>query len=200
MRKTANPKNLCNEFRVGLSGHRWDRLDQALEPRIKLLLADVFRELEAKYSTDLSKNARFILVTGLAEGTDQIGAEMMPSHWHLEALLALPKDAFIRHLLREGTGTEKDRKNAAKQLAHFLGREQTKIIEPEAAPKKSKNAANFGELRDKLIERIDVLVAVWDGNKEIKPGGTFDVIQYAELNGIPTTIIDSKNLEKNHLQ
>ncbi|MFG2043280.1 hypothetical protein [Dactylosporangium sp. NPDC048998] len=40
-----------------------------------------------------------------------------------------------------------------------------------------------------MLERVDRLVAVWDGHERDDPGGTSDVVALARIRGVPMTVI-----------
>lgn len=171
-----------------MTGHRWNRLAAADEPELKVVLARTFSEIEERADTGV---AGFVLVTGLAEGVDQVGAEAMPGHWQLEIILPMPKDAFIIHLKENGTGDAKDREHAVSRFLRFLARPGTVIVElPSSTRAEDMNTSAFTALRDALLMRSDMLVAVWDGDESaVKPGGTTDVVQTARTRGVPVIVV-----------
>ena len=40
-----------------------------------------------------------------------------------------------------------------------------------------------------LVERVDYMVFMWDGDDTIKTGGTYDILSYAKQVGKPMEII-----------
>ncbi|GAA4857160.1 hypothetical protein GCM10023222_04650 [Saccharopolyspora cebuensis] len=40
-----------------------------------------------------------------------------------------------------------------------------------------------------MIERADLLIAVWDGEPARGPGGTADVVEAARARGLPVTVV-----------
>jgi hypothetical protein len=75
--------------RVGVTGHRPNKLDHAAVARVERQLPLVFQAIEDAASRILRENAAFLadelpairLVCGFAEGVDQMAAAASPSSW-----------------------------------------------------------------------------------------------------------------------
>src|SRR6202030_810946 len=89
-------------LRVGVTGHRSDKLSEMTIEAVERRLRDVFAAIEASSTKILADNADFFadgspvfrLVSGFAEGSDRIAVAMRPAGWHVEALLPFPRREF----------------------------------------------------------------------------------------------------------
>src|SRR4026208_715143 len=104
---SAHPPRPRLVVRVGITGHRWDKLDHADEARLKLRVGEVLsavRSIESRIGNAAGSGYRdpdparasepvipeLRLVTALAEGADRILVDAAPSEWRLQAGGALP--------------------------------------------------------------------------------------------------------------
>lgn len=161
-------KILC----VGVTGHRPNRMPEKQWHRIKMDLAQVMAEIEAR---NLAQRA--ILLSGLAEGADRLAAFVaLGRGWGLHAILAFHRSRFeedfsepfavgeFRALLQASLTVEEPRKNAHLRKP------------PEEG---------YHRVGQRLLAVSDVLIAVWDGEGSRGKGGTVDVIEDARVRGIP---------------
>jgi hypothetical protein len=49
-----------------------------------------------------------------------------------------------------------------------------------------------------MVSSSDRLLAVWDGNRDIRKGNTFSVVEYARANGVPVEIVWPDGAERGH--
>src|SRR6266567_9057544 len=98
----AHPPKPRLTLRVGITGHRPNKLSGVAITRIKSRLPLVFRALDAAAKEILRTNATVYsseapvirLVCSLAEGVDQIAVSACPTDWQIEALLPFPKEEY----------------------------------------------------------------------------------------------------------
>ncbi|MEL6450879.1 MAG: hypothetical protein AAFQ19_06445 [Pseudomonadota bacterium] len=157
-------------FRLGIVGHRWNKLGQTDMPRLTRRLAEAFAQIA-------DGQPGVTLVCGLAEGTDILAAATRAEGWGLEAVLALPPEAWRAHVARQGgvTAAELSRLDAALAVAEI-------VVVPQA------DAPNYAGVADHLLQTCDHILAVWDG----APGpsaGTYDVLTRARAAGLPCTVV-----------
>jgi hypothetical protein len=142
------------------------------------------------------------LVSGLAEGADQIAVDAKPPGWDLDAVLPFPEEEYLtdfRQSAMQGGGDVRDGFRAAKRKATTvlqLPRDpQLPLHEPtdEKAKREYWRVRNlaYARLGRFLLGQIDVLVAVWDGKREEGPGGTAEVVRGALDAGIPVIWIST---------
>ena len=161
--------------RVGVTGHRWNRLCRARAVDLERDLVALFRSIAQE--TD----APCTLVCGMAEGADMVAASCRPADWALEAALPLPRFAWPKHLATQPGVTEDD-------LAEFarLMEDASVVTFDRLAPD-----PDYLSLAHHIATTCDRVVAVWDGNPG-RPGGTADVIARARAGGTEVHILDAR--------
>lgn len=168
-------------LRVGITGHRSNKLeDRALE-RIGIDLARVFRAIEQAGNDFLKANAaiyasappQFRLISGFAEGADQLGVAVCPSEWLIEAILPFPKDEYLKDFSDS---------TARNKFVELLGKASS--ITQLPVLKTQKRDQGYISAGSYTLRQIDLLIAVWDGAPP-KPGGTGAMAKEAYEGGIP---------------
>ena len=188
---TDHPPKPRLTLRVGITGHRPNKLPKSDLPRIERQLRETFAAIEtavakaydankAVYASGLGTNEkpyRIRLISGFAEGADQMAVAACPADWTVEAILPFPKDEYLKDFEQSAVGDGRDVRG---ELLASLGRASvvTELPTPQVRNQGYVQCGNF------LIRQIDVLIAVWDGS-EPKPGGTGAVAQEACNGGIP---------------
>jgi hypothetical protein len=190
---TNHPPKPRLTLRVGITGHRPNKLPKADLPRIERQLREVFAAIEtavakaydankavyAGASADAAggKPYRVRLISGFAEGADQIAVAVCPADWTVEAILPFPKDEYLKDFAQSATGDGRDVRD---ELLASLARAAvvTELPTPQERDQGYVQCGNF------LLRQVDVLIAVWDGEAP-KPGGTGALVQEACEGGIP---------------
>ena len=186
-------------LRVGITGHRPKphKLPAASVGFVNQRLADVFAAVDSSLAAiaqnqraNYKEHYRVRLVSGLAEGADQMAAAAMPAGWALEAVLPFPRDSYLADFKKSAAADKCD------VTQGFLGcldkavavveLQEDPVIEhkhltPETAPDEywQRRSAGYARLGGFLLRQIDVLVAVWDGQPEEGKGGTAEVVRAA---------------------
>jgi hypothetical protein len=203
-------------LRVGISGHRPkpDKFPETEFARVTRQLGEVFLAVEQTLTELGRANGRYYardsagrleqkirLVSGLAEGADQLAAAARLPNWKLDAVLPFPVASY-RHDF-EKSAIDK----TTPVLAAFdamLAEATTKVALPDD-PRivrdglTPKDGQKYWDIRNQgyarlgkfLLGQIDVLVAVWDGKREEGPGGTAEVVRGALAAGIAVIWISS---------
>jgi hypothetical protein len=185
-------------LRVAVVGHRPKpkKFPKASFDFVKQRLDDVFKTIDATLKKFLEKNSKYYamdphkvrLVSGLAEGADQLAIVMCPDEWDVDAILPFPVERYRLDFKRSGTA------NTLKQFDRSL-RSATNILQlPEdehsylpSGPGNDRGNFNLPNPRgqdyarhiDFFIRQFDILVAVWDGKAADGPGGTAEIIRLA---------------------
>src|SRR5207247_1537601 len=122
------------------------------------------------------------LVSGFAEGADQMAVEAAPERWQIEAILPFAQDEYLHDFAKSAAGDGRDVREAFMQAL-----ERADTVTELAHPAKAHAARreqHYAEAGSYLIRQIDVLIAVWDG-KPPKTGGTGAFAKNAFEGGIP---------------
>jgi hypothetical protein len=158
-------------MRAGITGHRWPDDDAEARRAVAAALADVFSRC-ANHATKWTPVTAAVL-SSLAEGADRLAADWAVRNGvRLEALLPLPPDEYATDF-----ATEESR-------AHFR-----ELLEAAAAvsvvPEQESRENAYRAAGEAVVQRIDVLLAVWDGECARGVGGTAEIVQAAVALHVP---------------
>ncbi len=198
-----SPPGLPIVFRVGVVGHRPDRLPQdnggleAVRARLAQALGAV---ADAVARFEKSPDARFY-ATGetprlranspLAEGADRLFAqEALRLGYELCCIMPFAQAEY-----------EQDFQSADSFESDSLARFQALLAEAEAGPgltrfeldgRRDRHDEAYEAAGGVVLNQSDLLVAVWDGGASRGAGGTVDTLRQAIDLGVPTLWIDSR--------
>ncbi|MGH6924133.1 MAG: hypothetical protein ACRED5_10385 [Propylenella sp.] len=169
-------------LRVGVTGHRMNKLRADETGRLKREVRSALALLRRKL-TEVAKRApgmrasgaKLQIVSPLAEGADRIVATAaLDEEAELIVLLPFARDEYARDFA--------DRSSREEFFA-LLGR-AAEVVELEHDGKKGREIgyARVGAL---VVERSDVLIALWDGAKASGAGGTAQIVALARRRGRP---------------
>ncbi|MBX9774274.1 MAG: hypothetical protein K2Y71_07650 [Xanthobacteraceae bacterium] len=191
---TDHPPKPRLTLRVGVTGHRPNKLPRADLPRLERQLRDVFAAIEnavakaydankAVYAQEPAGKKPYTvrLISGFAEGADQMATAAGPADWTVEAILPFPKDEYLKDFEQSALGDGRDVRG---ELLASLQRAAV-VTELPTPPERNQGYVQCGNF---LLRQIDILIAVWDGSAP-QPGGTGAIAQEACNGGIPVVWI-----------
>jgi hypothetical protein len=194
-RDSDHPPRPVLTLRVGISGHRpkpgrfsaetYDRVNGDLGrvfAAIDVALHDLYRHNSGFYS---SEPWHVRLVTGMAEGADQMAVWARRDGWTVDAVLPFPRDSYRKDFQRSASDSHK---NVEDQFIKALSEADTILELPEIEDPKKRDLG-YSRLGDFLVSQIDLLVAIWDGRPEQGVGGTAVVIRKAIEARVPVVWI-----------
>ena len=164
---------------VGVTGHRNLRPED--RDRLRAGVAAIFDKLRRRHpSTPL------LVLSSLAEGADRLVAEVaLEQGMPIYAPLPMERAEYEKDFLQEKGSTE--------EFSRLLGRASGSFVVPFAAGVTAENvheAENRSEqyaMAGKFILRhCHILLALWDGHRAEKTGGTSQMVRY-RLSGFPVT-------------
>jgi len=120
-------------------------------------------------------NTSFVLLTALADGADQIAAEVALELQRIEVVAALPMP--LEQYL-EDFPEERD-KRLVDLVERCTGRVDTSRLHSELRPEvASERNALYQACGRWISDNSEVLIAAWDGKAPVHVGGTADIVHY----------------------
>jgi hypothetical protein len=182
----GHPPKARLAFRVGITGHRPERLPPAavtgLAEPVRFVLetvANVVGEVPKTHPGLYAPESPVLrVISSLAEGADRIVAEEgLRLGWQLECPLPLPIDEYEKDFEGE------ESKRAFRGL---LGRAAATL---ELDGSRSHAAEAYAAAGRMVLAQCDVLIAIWDGEEPRGRGGTAETIEAALADHIPVVWI-----------
>lgn len=154
---------------AGVTGHRLNQLPEPDRPRLQRALGRALDAIEAA----AAKAARrapvaMTMVSALAEGTDRYAAyAALARDWRLVAPLPFRTGRYLKDF---------ETPESKAEFRALLAR--SKAVEPDGR-------GSYLAVGLMLLERSDVMIALWNGAPPKGPGGTADVAARALEKGTP---------------
>lgn len=165
-------------LRIGITGHRPNKLLPSDLPRIEQQLRTVFAAIEAAVAAaSNAKPYRIHLVSGFAEGADQLATAICPADWTVEAILPFPRDEYLKDFERSAL----DGRDVRSEFLTSLARAAVVTELPTLTGPRDRAYLLCGRF---MLQQIDLLIAVWDGEAP-RPGGTGEIVKDAVEGGTP---------------
>ncbi|MEO5612838.1 MAG: hypothetical protein ABIT68_08880, partial [Sphingomicrobium sp.] len=178
----ASPPRVPFTLCVGITGHRHEAFSAEYLSRLPGQIRDVLTMMmrgatvvkAAAADWFAPDEARFVFVSALADGADQIAAEAaLDLGFSLQAALPFTRDEYRRDFQRAEAATRFDALiGKADSVLELPG---TRASEPEA----------YMMAGRATVAHCDILIAVWDGLPARGRGGTAEVVELAIKRGSP---------------
>ncbi len=159
------------DLRIGVTGHRWIPDDANTRATVR----DVVERVIAAHSHPVlpATTTGVTVVSALAEGADRIVAHVgLDLGARLEVVLPLEADDYERDFKRDASRAE----------FHELCARAASVQVVDATPSRDIGYSSAGRT---MADRIDVLIAIHDGEPERGAGGTAEIVRYTHSLGIP---------------
>ncbi|MDX6333448.1 MAG: hypothetical protein QOG05_788 [Streptosporangiaceae bacterium] len=156
-------------LRIGVTGHRQLTDPAALVPAVRDAIQGVIERF-----LGAGAEPALLVISALAEGADRlVAAEVLAGPGAtLEAVLPLPPGEYVDDFTGDASKAE---------FNHLLGQAATVW---QARPGGSRDEA-YERAGRHVVDRADVLIALWDGEPPRGRGGTATVVAYAREQGVP---------------
>lgn len=157
---------MISTLRIAVTGHR--DLETSQTQELKTLVRDAIGSVIDKCSP-----AQIEIVTGMADGADQLVTDVA-RELGCRVHIALPKqlDDYRPELSPEGR----------QRLDELISESNVRVsvVEGDSVGNAQElgEAASYHRLGTYLARSANVLIALWDGQLERKPGGTLDVLTH----------------------
>ena len=213
---SAPPGRPVLAFRIGVIGHRWDRLQPAgpaagvaglaaagtleagLVNAVQPVLASLASYLgaiaeEPRNGYQVGAAARLSVVSGLAEGADRIVARSgLRQGYQLTAVLPYAREEYRKDFDGSWTAPSWSRPGADTEFDELLGL-ATAVIETDGAPGRYDAYEPLGHA---VLSQSDILIVIWNGQGGRGPGGTANLLAEARREEIPIVRIDPSRPER----
>jgi hypothetical protein len=165
------------KLRLGVTGHR--SLDHEDDIRRQVNLA-IDQALDAASDGVVPPRIEIVAVSALAEGADRLVVRecLRRDHASLAAVLPLSIAEYRKDFLTTASQRE---------FAELLAAASSVTV-AEEMPTRPQAYERAGQL---MVERSDVVIAVWDGLPARGTGGTADIVAYARARQVPLLRIPS---------
>lgn len=185
MADSTSPKPIV--LNVGITGHRAGALSPQLVRALRPIVYTVFSKIRAETikiqdSEDAfcsATAAELRLHTALASGADQIAAVCARSSgYYVRAVLPFEPQEYRNDFgSNEELDTFEQAIAAADEIVALPG-------------DRASGAEAYVQVGASLVEAVDVLVAIWDGEQARGPGGTGEVVEMAVRSEVPVIHIE----------
>ncbi|MFT5007177.1 MAG: hypothetical protein ACI8YI_002810, partial [Paracoccaceae bacterium] len=163
-----NDSSIAFEFVIGVTGHRDNLSSDATE--LKAQIAKVVTDIQARFA-----NLPVRVVTGLAEGTDMLATQVaLDLGMQVTAVLPMPRAAYEEDF--EGSALAEFKKLADDSRVQVVELPVANDGKLSSLKKPSARIAQYAQLKDYLVRRSNILLALWDGKMIEGKGGTSDVL------------------------
>jgi hypothetical protein len=169
--------------RVGVTGHRTLHDPASVRRRVETVLGLIETEL-LPHST--STPVVYTVVSALAEGADRLVPEVVleRNDAELDAVLPLARAEFRKDFQTDESRAEFD---------ELLARALQPPSEPDGPLDRPHAYAAAGRT---LVDRSDVLIAVWDHEPARGIGGTASIVEYARKQKVPTYVVSTADPDR----
>jgi hypothetical protein len=180
--QTTDAARLPFRVRVGVTGHRALENADSVADRARRVLDTIETQVLRRSA---ATPVVFTVVSALAEGADRLVAHVVLEREgsQLEATLPLDREEFAKDFETDASRAE---------FSELLGRASL-VYEPERAEARPQAYATGGF---RLVDRIDVLIAVWDHEPPRGVGGTAAVVAYAADQKVPTFVVSAADAHR----
>jgi hypothetical protein len=161
--------------RVGVTGHRFLTEEQALERQVQKVVQRIRRLFPSSPFTKIA----LTVVSSLAEGADRLVARVIiADNGTLEVCLPLPHREYVLDF-----PSPESRDQFEQMLA-----QASQVIE---VPRVQTRVEGYELAGHYVVDRSDVLIALWDGQPSGGRGGTADTIRHALEKLVPVFLIST---------
>lgn len=187
---TATSGRIPFTVRVGVTGHRTlvpDRLG-TLQSQID----SAFERVNLMFPGTADTEVVYTAVSSLAEGADRLvgDAVLQRSGGRLEVVLPMRERAYLEDFASEDSRHEFRR--LLRSASRVIPAPETRP-EEELDPEERKRQYQWASRH--VVDRCDILLALWDGKPPRGEGGTADTIRYALEKSVPVICVPTEGGE-----
>ena len=182
-------------IRLGVTGHRVLQDEEILREKVRDVLKKRIYDLFDEHSkriirSSLNTPVNFSILTPLAEGADRLIAKEVlkfPDS-RIEVVLPLTKENYLEDFENEESRTEFEELFKKARRPITLKETNLKAEYSEGDPKEVRRQA-YEDVGRYVVDKCDVLIALWDGQNSRGKGGTAEIIHYAKNKQRPVIVV-----------
>jgi hypothetical protein len=173
---------------IGLTGHRKMTANRSEIAAVERSLRDLLTRLKLALPAAAAADSDYFAATGPrvrlmtmgAEGADLLGMRAANScGFDLDCVLPFPWEEY-----REDFSPE-----AATEAAECMAKASSRLVLPG---RHAEGPRAYERANDVILANVDLLVAIWDGERARGRAGTGDVVQAAIVREIPVVVLDPR--------
>jgi len=193
-------------IRLGVTGHRSLKDKDILSERItEILKNDLLDEKSKELVSSFASTTplSFSILTPLAEGADRLVAETVLAFnktSSIEVVLPMTLNDYKKTFSDPDNPQFDELRSKAREVIALRNYDFTsdpKIVysnSPDDIESKIERARKeaYERVGHYVVNHVDILIALWDGNKSAKQGGTSETVSYANSKGLPLIILSTE--------
>ncbi|MBL8813260.1 MAG: hypothetical protein JNM43_24040 [Planctomycetaceae bacterium] len=189
----SSPPKVPLVFRIGIVGHRPNRLKHADHDLLCKRLSELITTVRQQVSSDYIEHRILFsdeppairAISPLAEGVDRMFArEAISTGCELAVVLPFPQ-AELENDFQPETALEE---NSLDQFRGLIGKAST-VFELDGC--REDGARAYHHAGTVVLNQSDLLIVVWDGERQNQRGGTEETFDDAVERGVPVIWIDA---------
>lgn len=139
----------------------------------------------------------FTVLTPLAEGADRLVAKeaLKRPGTEIEVALPLAREDYVRDFGTRASIEEFEALCRKARHVYALRTEPLPAAAPDDARAEEERKRAYEDVGRHVVDRSDVLIAVWDGRPSRGRGGTAEIVAYARKKKRPLIIVSSEKPE-----
>jgi hypothetical protein len=169
--------------RLGVTGHRTLRDPESVARRVE----DVLGWIETTVlPVSPATPVAYTVVSALAEGADRLVPKVVLERRSAELLAVppLPIEEFMKDF------------ESQESRAEFVELLRQAIQPPTEPAQEERRPVAYATGGRALVDRIDILIAVWDQEGPRGVGGTATVVDYARRKGVPIVVVSAADASR----
>lgn len=195
----SSPPKPSLAFRVGVVGHRPNRLHDANLPRLEQVIREILQAVQEEVRSFAGEQAVLFshlppvlrAISPLAEGTDRLFAEQaLDLGWELCCVMPFHQEEFEKDF-QPGTALETDSLDRFRCLLQRAAN-ANRLTSFQLDGNRANAGAAYGLGGRVVLNQSDLLVVVWDGVRQGKRGGTEETLDEARRHGVPVIWVDAQ--------
>jgi hypothetical protein len=189
-------------FRVGIVGHRPNRLQAADMGLLAGTISDILQAVQVEVAEVARTQAALFTddapvlraISPLAEGTDRLFAEQaLALGWDLSCVMPFPQAEYEKDFVGDAALEEDSLNRFRSILDEAAHADRLHCLQLDGVRGSSGDNNPYGSCGRVVVGLSDLLIVVWDGDMtQDKIGGTAETLAAAKKAGVPVVVVNAK--------